>query len=126
VFVSLASAVRAVAHTLRHLSMESAGQLVVAQWAADLRSLTSACFIGSEVVLRPGLGKLPRLADLEFGSNTAELAVEGGAGCLPPSVTHLSLEHCMLSAVPTCITRLTQVRRASRAAPSRGRPPSCF
>lgn len=55
-----------------------------------------------------GLGKLPHLADLEFGSNSAELAIEC-PGCLPLTTTHLSLEHCRLSRLPDCITRLTQV-----------------
>ena len=56
-----------------------------------------------------GLGKLPRLTDLEFGSNNAELIIEEGLGCMPPSVTHLSLEHCRLARLPPAIARLTQV-----------------
>ena len=87
-------------------------QLIVSQWAAALRQLRSACFIAADVHVKQGLGKLPSLTDLEFGSNNSELEIESAA-CLPPSVTHLSLEHCCLTAVPSCITRLAQVGSAA-------------
>ena len=85
---------------------------MVSQWAAALRQLRSACFIAADVHVKQGLGKLPSLTDLEFGSNNSELEIESAA-CLPPSVTHLSLEHCCLTAVPSCITRLAQVGSAA-------------
>lgn len=45
----------------------------------------------------------------------AELEVESPA-CWPPSVTHLSLEHCSLTRLPRSLTRLTQVGLVGAAA----------
>ena len=101
--------------SLSHLPILTCLQLVVSQWAAALRQLRSACFIGADVKVKQGLGKLPCLTDLEFGSNNSELEVQSAA-CLPPSVTHLSLEHCCLTALPSCITRLSQVAARARSA----------
>ncbi|KAL4421329.1 hypothetical protein ABPG75_010620 [Micractinium tetrahymenae] len=109
VMSNLTAAIMATACTLRQLVIETAGALVVSQWAAALGQLRSACFIGAEVHLKQGLGKLPHLADLEFGSNAAELSIEA-PNCLPLATTHLSLEHCGLSRLPACIARLTQLR----------------
>lgn len=109
VMSNITAALMCVANSLRHLTFETQGCLVVSQWAAALTRLESACFIGGDVHLKQGLGKLQRLTDLEFGSNVAELEVESAA-CWPPSVTHLSLEHCSLTRLPRSLTRLTQLR----------------
>ena len=106
---NLTAAMMAVRSSLRHLTLETPGCLVVGQWAAALQGLVTACFIGGDVHVKQGLGKLARLRELEFGSNNQELEVEAPA-CLPPGITHLSLEHCCLATVPDCITRLSKVR----------------
>ncbi len=57
VMSNLTAAMMATAGTLRHLSVETAGALVVSQWAAALRQLRSACFIGAEVQLKQARGR---------------------------------------------------------------------
>ncbi|EFN50760.1 hypothetical protein CHLNCDRAFT_142486 [Chlorella variabilis] len=109
VMSNLTAAMMAVRSSLRHLTLETPGCLVVGQWAAALQGLVTACFIGGDVHVKQGLGKLARLRELEFGSNNQELEVEAPA-CLPPGITHLSLEHCCLATVPDCITRLSKLR----------------
>ena len=49
VMSNLVAAVMSVRGTLRHLTIETAGTLVISQWAGFLSHLTSACFIGGEV-----------------------------------------------------------------------------
>ncbi|KAI3423929.1 hypothetical protein D9Q98_009763 [Chlorella vulgaris] len=109
VMSNVTAAVMAVRASLRHFTIETTGSLVVGQWAAALHNLSTACFIGGAVLVKQGLGKLTQLRDLEFGSNNVSLEIDSPA-CLPVSVTHLSLEHCCLVAVPPCLERLTELR----------------
>lgn len=55
---NLTAAIMATASTLCSLVVETAGALVVGQWAAALRSLRSACFIGGILHLRQASGAL--------------------------------------------------------------------
>lgn len=52
VMSNLTAAMMCVAGSLRHLTFETQGCLVVSQWAAALTKLESACFIGGDVHLK--------------------------------------------------------------------------
>jgi len=52
VMSNVTAALMCVAGSLRHLTFETQGCLVVSQWAAALTKLESACFIGGDVHLK--------------------------------------------------------------------------
>lgn len=101
VMSNITAALMCVANSLRHLTFETQGCLVVSQWAAALTRLESACFIGGDVHLkqvgspvdnggRQGLGP---------GGRCSSMAGNRVAGLQAASVLPLMRSCCACSCV---------------------------
>lgn len=118
VWSNLVSALTLLGPSLRHLVMEWPDELQLGAWVATLVALESASFTAPRVIVRPGLGSLPCLADLRFRSAAKPLSFHaagagsagrhgGGAPLLPAHLVKLKLEGCRLSELPAPLSRLT-------------------
>lgn len=94
--------------SLRELSLDWTGSLVLSAWMASLTSLRVASLSAQALTVRHGLHSLSRLQDVRFRSSAMPLVL-AGHDVLPLGLSTLRLDGCNLRELPLAVARLPRL-----------------